>query len=127
MYNEQDGKKIDAFGPNPRGSLILTPDGRFSIIIMRTNLPKFASNNRLKGTPNDNQAIVHGSFAFFGSYELVSEKEQMVSLQIEGSTFPNWDGENQKRIMIATGDELKVTSLTSPIGGTNYFIWKRAK
>ncbi len=30
LYNEKDGKKIEPFGPNPRGSLILTPDGRFS-------------------------------------------------------------------------------------------------
>ena len=29
IYNEQDGKKTELFGPNPRGSLILTPDGRF--------------------------------------------------------------------------------------------------
>jgi len=58
IYNEQDGKKLEQFGPNPRGSMILTPDGRFSQIIMRASLPKFASNNRMKGTVEENQAIV---------------------------------------------------------------------
>ena len=33
IYNEQDGKKIEPFGSKPRGSLILTRDGRFSIIL----------------------------------------------------------------------------------------------
>lgn len=47
ISNEQEGKKIDAFGPKPRGSMILTPDGRFSIILMKASLPKFASNNRM--------------------------------------------------------------------------------
>ncbi len=128
IVNEQDGKKIDVFGPNPRGSMILTPDGRISLIIMRASLPKFASNNRVKGTAKENQAVVQGSIAYFGRYTVASEKEQTVNLFIEGSTFPNWDGEAQKRIMSVTGDELKVTNPTPTIGGgTNYLIWKRAK
>ena len=49
IYNEQDGKKIEPFGYKPRGSLILTPNGRFSIILMRASLPKFAANNRMTG------------------------------------------------------------------------------
>ncbi len=61
IYNEQDGKKIEPFGPKPRGFLILTPDGRFSIIFMRASLPKFAANNRMKGSAEENQAVVHGS------------------------------------------------------------------
>src|SRR5579863_10123199 len=42
-----DGKKADGtqtplFGPNPIGSLIFTPEGRFSVQIMRTvNRPLF--------------------------------------------------------------------------------------
>ena len=30
VYVEQDGKKIEPFGSQPRGFMILTPDGRFS-------------------------------------------------------------------------------------------------
>ncbi len=61
IYNEQDGKKIEPFGAKPRGSLIFTPDGRFSIFCLRASLPKFAANNRMKGTAEENQAIVQGS------------------------------------------------------------------
>lgn len=116
IYNEQDGKKIEPFGSKPRGSLILTPDGRFSIILMRASLPKFASNNRMNGTPEENQAVVQGSFADYGHYAVASEKEHTVTLHIEGCTFPNWDGQDQKRFMTVIGDELKLTGVTATIG-----------
>jgi hypothetical protein len=127
IYNEQGGKKTEQFGSNPRGSMILTSDGHFSNILMRASLPKFVSNNRVKGTAKENQAVVQGSATTFGTYTVASDQEQTVNLHIEGSTFPNWDGQDQKRIMTVNGDELKVTSTTATIGGTNYAIWKRAK
>ena len=74
IYNEQDGKKIEPFGSKPRGSLILTPDGRFSVILMRASLPKFASNNRMKGTAEENQAVVQGPSPTIGTYAVASEK-----------------------------------------------------
>ncbi len=33
-----------------------------------------------------------------------------MNLRIEGCTFPNWDGTDQKRNMNVEGDELKVTN-----------------
>lgn len=127
IYNELDAKKIDVFGTNPRGSMILTSDGRFSIIIMRASLPKFASKNRIKGTTEDNQAVVQGSVAYFGNYKVANEKEKAVSLHIEGCTFPNWDGEDQMRVMTIIGDEMQLTNPTAGVGGKNYLIWKRVK
>ncbi len=127
IYNEQDGKKIDVFGPKPRGFMTFTPDGRFMYILMRASLPKFASNNRMKGTAEENQAVIQGSHATFGKYN-VGDKEQTVNLHIEGSTFPNWDGQDQKRVMTVIGDELKITNPTPSFGGgTNYIVLKRAK
>jgi Lipocalin-like domain len=126
--NETDGKKSDVFGPNPRGFMILTPDGRYSLIVMRSSLPKFASNSRIKGTDEENQAVVKGSMAHFGRYAVVNEKEQTVNFFVEGSTFPNWDNEPQKRIMSVSGDELRVThGSTSSGSGTSHLIWKRTK
>lgn len=128
IYNEQDGKKTDVFGPDPRGALILNPDGRFSWILMQASLPKFASNARQKGTAEENQAVVQGSIAYFGKYTVVSDKEQTINLHVEGSTFPNWDGQDQKRIVTVVGDELRVVNPTPSLGGgTNHLVWKRAK
>jgi hypothetical protein len=128
IVNEQDGKKTDMFGLNPRGSLLLTSDDRFSMIFMRESLPKFAANSRLKGTAEENQAVAQGAMAYFGTYSVVSDKEQMVNLHVEGSTFPNWDGQDQKRIMTVKGDELIVLNPTPAVGsGTNTVIYKRAR
>ena len=127
IYNELDGKKSDVFGSNPRGSMIFTSNGRFSLIIMKESLPKFAANSRVKGTAEENLAVVQGSVALFGSYKLDSEKNDTVILHVEGCTFPNWDAQDQKRIAKFTGDEMNFITPAAAIGGTNYAVWKRVK
>src|SRR5690349_8908656 len=49
----KDGAKTDVFGPNVKGILIFEANGRFAQIVMRPGLPKFASDNRLQGTPEE--------------------------------------------------------------------------
>jgi hypothetical protein len=127
IINEQDGKKSEVFGPNPRGLLILAPGGHFSMILMRATLPKFASNNRVKGTAEENQAVVQGSQAVFGTYKVTSEKDHIVMMHYEASTFPNWDGQDLPRVMTVSGDEMQQTTPGASFGGKNYLIWKRAK
>jgi hypothetical protein len=127
IYNEwPDGRKLEQFGPDPRGSMMITPDGRFSIFFMKASIPKFASNNRIKGTDEENRAVVRGCTAYFGRYTVSGEKEGVVMLMIEGSTFPNWDGQKQRRLMFVSGDTLKVVTPASGIGGTSHIVWKRA-
>ncbi|MBV5330650.1 MAG: lipocalin-like domain-containing protein [Chlorobium sp.] len=127
IFVEKDGEKIDVFGATPKGSMILTPNGRFSVIMMNATLPKFAANNRAKGTAEENQAVVQGSLAWFGSYKVVSAKEHMVIFNIEGSTYPNWTGEEQKLVMTVAGDEMKVINPAAAVGGKGYPTWKRIK
>ena len=43
-------------------------NGRFSITVVRSDLPKFASNNRMSGTRDENTAIVQGGITYFGTY-----------------------------------------------------------
>ena len=89
--------------------------------------PKFASNNRLTGTARENRAVAQGCIAYFGSYTVQNEKDGVVMLTVEGSTFPNWDGQKQKRRMTVSGDTLQVINPASGIGGTSYIVWKRAR
>jgi ABC-type uncharacterized transport system substrate-binding protein len=39
-------------------------------MVVRSDLPKFGSNNRMSGTPEENKAIVQGSIAYFGTYSI---------------------------------------------------------
>jgi len=124
---EQDGKKTEMYGANPQGQAIFAPNGRFSIMFIRSDVPRFASSNRETGTPEENQAAVQGSIAYFGTYS-VSETDRVIMYHVEGSTFPNWRGVDQKRLFKLSGDELTLTNPTPSIGsGTGYSVWKRVK
>jgi hypothetical protein len=87
---EQDDKKTDFYGPNPQGQIMYHANGHVSVIITRSDLPKFAANNREAGSPEENKAIVHGSFAYFGTYS-VSETNKTYTTHIESCTLPNWN------------------------------------
>jgi hypothetical protein len=94
---ERGGMKTDYFGPNPQGQLMFGPDGHFSAIFTRSDLPKFDSNNRQAGTPEENKAVVQGSIAVFGMYS-VNGTDDIITFHIEGSTFPNWNGTAQNEL-----------------------------
>src|SRR2546423_199820 len=91
-----DGKKSFPFGETPKGILIFTPDGRFAQIHVASDVPKFASGNRLTGTAEEYAAVNRRSLALFGSYT-VDEEKKTVTFKIASSTFPNWEGEAQTR------------------------------
>jgi Lipocalin-like domain len=119
-----DGTKFPTWGPNPKGNLILESDGRFSVIVTRADLPKFASGSRVQGTPEENKAVVHGSIAFFGTYSVA---DKVMTLKVEASSFPNWTGTDQKRSLSITGDEMKWTVAAGSGGGTVELVWKRIR
>jgi hypothetical protein len=122
-----DGSKVELFGPNPNGIVIYTVDGHFALWNGRSDLPKFASNRRDKGTAEENKAVVEGSIAYFGTYS-VNEADKVITAHIEGSTFPNFAGTDQKRIITSlTADELKFTNPAGSAGGTLQLVLKRAK
>src|SRR6266700_4124210 len=123
---DASGKRTPTFGPSPRGSLIFASNGRYSINIARAGLPKFASDNRAKGTAEENQAIVAGSIGHFGKYT-VDEKDKAFTFHIETSTYPNWDGTAQKRPFTVSGDELKYRVAAGSAGGRVELVWKRVK
>jgi len=126
LKNEQDGKITDSFGPNPKGLFIFDRSGRYVVLQFRSDLPKFTSNRRDKGTPEENQAVIIGSSVHYGTYK-VNEKEGSYSVLPEAATFPNWVGVEQKRFFSISGDELKITNPTGSRGGTTTLILKRAK
>src|ERR671939_476518 len=70
VTTDASGMSTPTFGDNPRAMMILTPQGRYSIVVMREDLPKFAANRRVKGTPEEYKAVVEGSIAHFGRYTI---------------------------------------------------------
>jgi len=126
VVNEINGMKSEPFGPDPIGSLILTSSGRFIMVFMQSNIPKFAVNNRLKGTREEYQTIAEGVFSMFGSYKIINEQDGRVDLFVDGCSFPNWIGTNQERIYSIYDDLLVGTIPLGHENGTNTITWKRA-
>ena len=120
-----DGTKYEALGRNPRGVFVLDANGRFVITIIGEGRPSFTSNSRLEGTADENKYAVQGAIAYFGTYT-VNESDHTLNFHIERSTFPNWDGTDQKRIVTLTGDEMKYTNTAASGGGKAELVWRRA-
>ena len=103
------------FGEAASGILMFDAKGHFSLIAMRGDLPKFASNKRVEGTAEEYKATVTGSLAYYGTYT-VSGTDLLLS--IEKSTFANWDGTQSKRVdLTIAGDQLKYTAPNPSAGG----------
>jgi hypothetical protein len=121
-----DGARVPLFGPNPQGQASFDGNGRYILMTARAGQAKFASTNRMDGTPEENKAVVQGSIAHFGRYT-VDETNNTITFHIETSTFPNWNGTEQKRPFTVMGDELTWRTPASIGGGTAEVVLKRAK
>ena len=118
-----DGHELLPFGPTPRGLAIFNPDGRFAIVLSRPDLPRFASDNRMKGTAAENEAIVRGSFAFFGTYSVA---DGVIVQHIEGGTWPEWVGTDQKRTITSFAKDEQTWTTVPSFGGKSELRWSRA-
>ena len=124
---EKDGTRTDQFGSGAKGMMILDGDGHFMLTIIGPDLPKFAANNRVAGTPEENKAVMSKSIAMIGTYS-VNSAEKTLSLKVDSATFPNWNGTEQKRLLSSSNkDELKYVTPTASSGGVGTVTWKRVK
>src|SRR6476659_8539445 len=70
-----DGKKSFPFGETPKGLLVFTPEGRFAQIHIASDVPKFASGNRMTGTAEEYAAINRSSLSLVGRYSVDEERK----------------------------------------------------
>ena len=120
VSNLQGDKTVEPYSSKPRGMMRLDASGRYMVVLMRPDLPKFASNSRTKGTFEEYKAISLGSFVHLGTYTV---EDGHIVFRLENTTFPNWEGDVQKRKLTVTGDELKY-EVGSTLGGTSVVVWK---
>lgn len=115
----------DVWGSDPVGLLILTNNGHFSSQTMRSDRPSISSNSRVKGTQGENEAVVHGSIASFGTYT-VNEVEKTITFRYLGSTFPNREKTEETWPLVINGNELRLTHpSTSVKGPPSQLIYRR--
>ena len=122
----EDGSAVDR--PSAKGAVTYTADGRFHFITVRTEVPKYASGDPARPTPEEAMAVASGVVAYTGTYT-VDEGTKTAHLNIETSSVPNFVGApNQRRIVTSiTDEELKITNPRTPAGVTLELVFKRAK
>jgi hypothetical protein len=96
---KKNGEVTYPFGKNVQGSIIYTDSGRFSAQVMRPDLPKFASGDQMKGTAEEIKANYEGCVSYYGHYKFDSENNIVIH-HVEGSLFPNWEGNEIVAILI---------------------------
>jgi hypothetical protein len=119
------GTRVAPFGPDPKGFITLSADGRYSLQLIRPDIPKITSKDRLSGTAEENQAV--GVVSQFGTYS-VNEAEGTLTLHVETSSFPNENGTDQERIITSiSADKLQWTNPTPTSPGIAYSTLRRAR
>lgn len=117
------GSTTDTWGSSPLGLYMFDAGGRFTQIVMRSDLPKFASRD--SATPDEAKAVVAGSLAMFGTYT-VDEAAGIVNVQFEACTFPAFTGTAGKRVVTMTSpDELVFTNPGRAGGAKGQSVWRR--
>ena len=86
-----DGSIKQIFGPNPKGIAVFDAHGNTAIILMRSDRPKFAANNRDLGTPEEFKTTVQGTHAYFGTYSVI-EKNKTLVFHVRAIPFPTKKG-----------------------------------
>ncbi len=116
-----DGRLIEPYGPNPKGSLMYGVEGRMSAIIVDGAIAE--TELRAGGRKRSSRRTV----AYFGSYE-VRPGDGTVTHHVEGSLFPDWVGEELPRKIELEGDRmtLRPPPLQRPSGDVQLvLVWKR--
>ncbi len=121
-----DGTRSHDYGDNPHGLVIFTEDGHYSVQIYRDQRARFASGDKLKGSPGEYKDAVLGMSVHYGKYSLDPAKKT-ISFQIDRASFPNWDGTTQVRVFDLKDDELSWKVPPRPDGSIPITVLKRIK
>jgi hypothetical protein len=124
---ENDGVRREQFGHGANGVLMFDATGHFMLTIIGTDLPRFASNNRAQASGDESRAVVAGTIAMIGRYA-VDKPASTLTFYVDASTFPNWAGTTQKRLIVSAESEtLEYVTPTASSGGVGRVTWKRLR
>jgi hypothetical protein len=118
----------DYYGPNPKGRLTFDRSGRYTLVVLRSDLPDYAPKDR--GSDDANRQIVAGSISNYGSY---SVQGKTLLLTVTGSSYRRWETEHgangtkgpQPRLFELNGDRLTYVVNPSSSNGIAEFEWRR--
>ena len=122
-----DGSRARDYGEHPKGRLIIDAQGRYSLQIFNGDRPRIASGDKATATPEELAGAVIGSSTHYGTLA-VDPAAHVLVFRIEGASFPNWDGTEQRRKYALTADSLSYQVPTPrPDGSVPISEWRRER
>jgi hypothetical protein len=119
-----DGTRAHDYGEAPKGVFIIDAQGRYSLQIFDSSRPKYASADKKKGTPEEYKANAIGISTHFGRID-VDGMAHVMTLHVDGASFPNQEGSTQKRFYELNGDELSYRVEPRKDGSIPISVWRR--
>jgi hypothetical protein len=120
-----DGQISYPLGKDAAGYIMYNQDGYMFVAIMGPNRLKFAANDLLSGTPEEEAQAEETYVSYCGQYDFDGYK---VVHHVELSLFPNWVGVDQERLVELAGNRLTLSTppiLLRGIQQTAHLIWER--
>lgn len=119
-----DGSRSHDYGDAPKGVLLIDRMGHYSLQIFRGDRPRFANPAKAKASAQEYRAAVMGSSTHYGTIAVDPGQHQLI-FHIEGASFPNWEGQEQRRAFELHGDMLSYRVPPRPDGNVPVSIWRR--
>jgi hypothetical protein len=128
-FRRSNGEVTYPMGRNASGMLMYDANGHMSAQIIRPDRLTFASGDQLRGSPEEIASAFKGCVTYFGTYE-VNEDKNTVTHHLESSSFPNWEGTDQRRFFEFYGNRLTLSTPRIPFGGEQVIallVWERTE
>ena len=119
-----DGSRGRDYGAAPKGLLLIDAQGHYSLQIFKAERPQFASGDKATGTPAEYKEAVMGSSTHFGTIS-VDPVNGTLTFHVQNASFPNWEGQSQKRSYELKDGELSYRVTPRPHGDVPISVWKR--
>jgi hypothetical protein len=124
---KSDGSRSRDYGEHPKGWLIIDAQGRYSLQIFKDERLRVASGDKATATPEEFASAALGSSTHYGTVAIDAAAHVLV-FRIEGASFANWEGTEQRRKYALTADSLSYQVPTPrPDGSVPISEWRRER
>ena len=124
-----DAPAVDPLGPTPIGYILYNADGYMAVEIMAAGRAPYREPDPFGGTPQERSAAIGAYLSYSGRFEVLPEEGAVIH-HIEVSSYPNWVGTAQLRLVGLDGDQLTLSTRPMALGGVEQraeLAWERVK
>lgn len=121
-----DGSHASDYGAQPKGLLLIDKQGHYSLQILKAERLAFGAGDKAKGSPDEYKSAVMGSSTHFGTLSIEQDRDILV-FHIQGASFPNWEGQEQRRQYELKGDTLSYRVKPRPNGDVPISVWRKVE